>query len=90
MYLAPTQTFIGLTRADLTIYITRGLESSHLIDESMLSTIKTIVKFNIKIVSGTIDFDCSITNYYLFISSEMSPMSPRYITVWYTLVLITV
>jgi hypothetical protein len=51
---------------------------------------KTIVKFKIKIVSGTIYFICSIINYYVYIATEMSPMSPRYITVWYTLVLITV
>ena len=52
-------------------------QTSHLIDESILSTMKTIVKFQIKIVSGTIDLFCSIINYYLFIASEMSPMSPR-------------
>jgi hypothetical protein len=65
-------------------------QASHFIDEQISSTMKTIVKFKIKIVSGTIYFICSIINYYLYIATEMYPMSPRYITVWYTLVLITV
>jgi hypothetical protein len=79
MDLAHTQNVIVLTRAEIepTIYITLALQSRHCIDESILSTMKTIVKFNIKIISGTIEFGCSIINYYLFISSVMSPMSPR-------------